>query len=112
VADEVTMRAPKPAEWHLQSDTPFTGDGTRYRNGDRGSAAIAITLVAPADALVSTGVATVKAPGPPGSIEKGPEERRGFQWLATAPAASSFRFDVRLEIVQPAGSRTGGEETR
>jgi hypothetical protein len=41
----------------------------------------------------------VKAPGPPGSIEKGTEEQRGYVLTAAARAAASIRFDVTLELI-------------
>ena len=100
--DDVTVDdAPKTAEWHLQSDTAFREVGGKYRNGTPGEAALAVSFIAPEKAHVTTGPATVKAPGPPGSIETGPEEERGFKLQATAPAASSVRFEVRLEVVLP-----------
>jgi hypothetical protein len=101
VADEVTLKSPKAAEWHLQSDTPFTGSGTRFQNGKAGDAAVRVTFVAPAAPAVSAGPATIKAPGPPGSIEKGPEEQRGHVLTARAPAAGTVRFDVTLDVLPP-----------
>ena len=101
IVDDVTLTTPRTAEWHLQSDTAFREVGGKYRNGTPGQAALAVSFIAPAKAHVTTGPATVKAPGPPGSIETGPEEERGFKLQATAPAAASMRFEVLLEIVAP-----------
>lgn len=101
ITDEIALRNPRPAEWHLQSDTPFTNTGGRYRNDTAGEPGILVSFIAPETVDITTGRATVKAPGPPGSIESGPEEDRGFRLQATAPAASSVRFEVRLEVVMP-----------
>jgi hypothetical protein len=101
VADEVTLESPKAAEWHLQSDTPFTGSGTRFQNGKAGDAALRVTFAAPGALAISAGPATVKAPGPPGSIENGAEEQRGYALTARAPAARTVRFDVTLEVLPP-----------
>jgi len=95
----VTLAAPKSAEWHLQSDTPFAGGGNRFHNGRDGEAALSVSFGSPKDVSVTTAAATVKAPGPPGSIETGAEEPRGFLLRAVAPAARTFRFDVTLEML-------------
>jgi hypothetical protein len=39
----------------------------------------------------------VKAPGPPGSIEKGVEEPRGYVLTATAPAAATVRLEIAID---------------
>ena len=101
IIDDVTMKRPMRAEWHLQSDTPFVEASGTYRNGRAGDAAVVVSVVAPEKLTVTTGEATVKAPGPPGSIETGPEEQRGFKLQATAPAAASVRFEVRLTVIEP-----------
>jgi len=98
VTDAVTLDAPQTVDWHLQSDTPFEGAGARFHNGKAGAPALLVTFASPKDLTVTTGAATVKAPGAPGSIEKGVEEQRGYVLRATAPAAAAFRFDVALEV--------------
>lgn len=82
----------KPAEWHLQSDTPFEVSGSRYVNG----AALEVVFIEPKDAVVEVGRATVKSPSPPGAIETGPEEQRGYRLTAKTPAAKAVRLEVRL----------------
>jgi hypothetical protein len=99
IGDVVMLAAPKTAEWHLQSDTPFAGRGNRYRNGSDREPALRVSFGSPKDVAVTTGTASVKAPGPPGSIEKGDEESRGYVLRAVAPAAATFRFDVTLEML-------------
>jgi hypothetical protein len=98
VADAVTLESPKTAEWHLQSDTPLQGAGSQFRNGKAGQPALRVSFASPKDLAVTAGTATVKAPGAPGSIEKGVEEQRGYVLRAIAPAAAAFRFDVTLEV--------------
>jgi Heparinase II/III-like protein/Domain of unknown function (DUF4962) len=98
VVDDVTLAKPATAEWHLQSDTPFTGRGHRFTNGTPGEPALIVSIVSPHDVAVTTNPGTVKAPGPPGSIETGSEEERGHLLRATAPSAVSVRFEVTLKI--------------
>jgi hypothetical protein len=98
VADGITLDAPKTADWHLQSDTPFEGAGTRFHNGKAGESSLHVSFATPKDLAVAAGPATVKTPGAPGSIEKGVEEQRGYMLRATAPAAAAFRFEVTLEV--------------
>jgi hypothetical protein len=98
VTDAITLDAPNTADWHLQSDTPFEGAGSRFHNGKAGEPALHVSFASPKDLAVAAGPATVKAPGAPGSIEKGVEEQRGYMLRATAPAAAAFRFDVTLEV--------------
>ncbi|MBA2303627.1 MAG: heparinase II/III family protein [Acidobacteria bacterium] len=109
VADTVVRKTPGTAEWHLQSDTPFEGTGQSYHNGTAGEVALRVSFTSPANVSVTVGEARVKAPGPPGSIEKGPEERRGHALRATTAPAASQRFEVRLEILRtparPSNSR-------
>lgn len=101
VVDTVVLGKPATAEWYLQSDTPFERAGEGYRNGKPGAAALLLSFQQPYGVSVTTGPATVRAPGPPGSIEKGPEEQRGHLLRATAGAAAVCRFEVKLEIIAP-----------
>jgi hypothetical protein len=96
VTDDVSLAEPNTVEWHLQSDTPFRDAGGRYRNGGAGDPALEVFFTQPKELAIEVGRATVKSPGPPGSIEKGPEEERGYRLTATAAAATSARFEVRL----------------
>ena len=106
VADAVTLSAPRTPEWHLQSDSPFEGGGTRFDNGGAGQPRLGVSFTSPTDVAITTGRATVRAPGPPGSIEKGVEEPRGYALTATARAAETFQFGVTLEM------RASSNETR
>jgi hypothetical protein len=99
VRDEVTLLQPKTVEWHLQSDTPFEAIAGRYCNGKLGEPALEVAFLAPGNRKVEMGPAQVKSPGPPGAIETGPEEERGYRLRATAPAATAARFEVRLTVL-------------
>ncbi len=101
VADTVTLDAAKSVEWHLQSDVPFAAEGQTHRIGKPGEASLLVTFNAPPKVPVVTGPATVRAPGPPGSIEKGSEEMRGHVLSASSPPATTVRFDVTLEVRAP-----------
>jgi hypothetical protein len=101
VADTVTLDTPKTSEWHLQSDVPFLAEGQMHRIGKPGEASVLVTFNAPAKLPVSTGPAIIKAPGPPGSIEKGPEDMRGHVLRAPSSPSSSVRFEVSLEVGAP-----------
>jgi Domain of unknown function (DUF4962)/Heparinase II/III-like protein len=97
VTDDVTLAKPLTPEWHLQSDTAFTGSATVFTSGGAGEPALRVSFASPSPVTVATGRATVKAPGPPGSIEKGVEEPRGYVLTATAPAAATVRLEVALD---------------
>jgi hypothetical protein len=98
VADVVTLETPTTAQWHLQSDTPFEGGGNQFHTGRAGEPALRVSFAPSNHVAVTTGAATLKTPGAPGSIEKGAEEQRGYVLHATAPAAATVRFDVTLEV--------------
>ncbi|HYE88968.1 MAG TPA: DUF4962 domain-containing protein [Vicinamibacterales bacterium] len=97
ITDTVNLAKPLPAEWHLQSDTPFTGRNTTFANGRAGEPWLRVSFAAPSGVTVATGQASIKAPGPPGSIEKGVEEARGYVLTAKAPAAETITFEVALD---------------
>ena len=92
VADSIALTSARTAEWFLQSDTVLTKTGNDH---------VRIAFASPRGVAISTGEATVKSPGPPGSIEKGAEERRGYVLRASAPAALTHAFEVTLELLKP-----------
>lgn len=110
VSDDIRLTTANAAEWHLQSDTPFVQEGQTHRNTAAGDPGIRVSFVEPPKLDIRTERATIKAPGPPGSIETGPEEHRGFKLQAIAPAASAVRFQVRIEIVPPTGTGSPGAQ--
>jgi hypothetical protein len=99
VIDDVKMTKPNTAEWYLQSDSAFAASDGGYRNGAGNDVGLQVTFVSPRATKAVSERGVVKAPGPPGSIEKGPEEARGYVLRASMPAASTFRFEVTLDVV-------------
>jgi hypothetical protein len=99
VNDAVTLATAKSVEWHLQSDTPFSKVGSVFSNATGSGPALRVSFDRPTAIDVVTEAGIVQAPGPPGSIEKGPREPRGSVLRATAPAATSFRFDVKIDVL-------------
>jgi hypothetical protein len=94
VIDDVALAAAKPVEWHLQSDTEFERDAHHHQN-DGG---LEVRFVSAGIAAIEAARATVKSPGPPGAIETGPEEERGYRLTARTPAAASHRIEVALRV--------------
>ena len=92
VSDRFTLTQPTAIEWRLQSDTPFAPAAVgAYRNGPPGEPAIEVRVTEPLDAVITSAVGRIKAPGQPGSITSGPEEDRGHVLTAVkkAPAGES-----------------------
>src|SRR5258706_4233115 len=67
VTDAISLDAPKTADWHLQSDTPFEGAGTRFHNGKAGEPALQVSFASPKDLAVTAEAAPLKRAGPPGA---------------------------------------------
>ncbi len=106
VSDRIELDQPRTVEWRLHSDTPFEAQGAGYRNGAGLTPALEVTIQATPVAEVRTGVSTVRTPGPPGSIETGPEEARGYQLVASVPTptrtlALESELTVRRNATQP-----------
>ena len=55
-------------------------------------------IVAPKGSVIEPGVTQIRAPGPPGSIEKGAVEQRGFELKVTTPPATSTRMTVEMVV--------------
>jgi hypothetical protein len=92
VADSVALKSARTAEWFLQSDIALTNAGN-----DR----LRVSFASPEGVAITTREATVKSPGSRGSIEKGPEEQRGYVLRASARAALTHAVDVTLELQKP-----------
>ena len=70
-----------------------------FSNAEGSGPALRVSIERPSGVEVAAEPGVVQSPGPPGSIEKGPREPRGFMLRATAPAAAAFGFDVKMEIL-------------
>ncbi len=97
VSDTIELAAPKPVQWFLHADQPFTADGRRFelRAGD---VTLAGEIEMPAGARITTRPVFVVSPGRPGSIEQGPKDPRGHVLeVALEPAArASLRTRIRV----------------
>jgi hypothetical protein len=98
VTDRLEAREERAFEWFLHADGPFTLDGARFTS-DAGGVALVGRVELPRGARVTTAPTLLTAPGQPGSIEKGREDRRGFE-LRIEPSATARNvdFDVILEV--------------
>jgi hypothetical protein len=96
VRDRVKTEGPRPIEWYLHADAPFTLTPRGFR-ADVGGVALVGTLAAPKCAKVTTGPTIVASPGPPGSIEKGPREERGFEVRVDVCPASAIDVTATLK---------------
>jgi hypothetical protein len=93
VRDRIETSEPRTAAWYLHADHPFAIDGTSFR--DRQGDVLDGRAILPAGARVRTGPTILTAPGPPGSIEQGRQDQRGFELVIEPPAASrATEFDV------------------
>ena len=95
----IETRAPKTIEWYLHADAPFEPQGTGYRVGD-GRAALLVAATAPPGTRTTTDATVLTAPGQPGAITTGPQEKRGYQLLLQTPAATSVSISVSLTLVR------------
>ena len=103
VTDVVELAAPRIVEWRLQADLPFEARGDAFVTGGPAGPALALRFESPERPSVALGFSRVRSPGPPGAIETGPEEERGYQLVAaTQQKVTSTVFDVRLQVELPA----------
>jgi hypothetical protein len=96
IEDVVETSAPKTIESYLHADEPVRGTDGRYQLGPA-AAWLDTTLVAPEGSRIEPGTTQIRAPGPPGSIEKGAVEQRGYELKIATPPATSTR--VKMEMV-------------
>jgi hypothetical protein len=96
VSDRVKTEAPRAVEWYLHADQAFTLKPDGFRT-DANGVSLSGSLSAPACAKVSTGPTIVASPGPPGSIEKGPREERGFEVRVDICPATTTEITATLK---------------
>ena len=96
--DRIATSEPRSFEWFLHADRAFVIDGSRFRSA-AGATALLGRVTLPTDARLRTGPTVLTAPGPPGSIEQGRKDQRGFELVLEPPAAGrAFEVDVSLEV--------------
>ena len=93
VEDALTLSAEKPIQWYFQSDAPIDRDGPAYLLG--GKRGLRLSIEAPG---VSSSAAPtlLMAPGQPGSITKGTEERRVFHVKVESTPVTAIRLKALL----------------
>ena len=97
VNDDVVVSSPQVVEWFLHSDVLIAQDNRAFViGGDRG---LRVTL----DGLaVQTEIqpTALVAPGQPGSITKGQEERRGYHLRIRSSPLTAARLSMRLRLMK------------
>jgi hypothetical protein len=99
IDDVVETSAPKTIEAYLHTDEPVRGanENGRYQLGPS-AVWLDTRIVAPKGSRIEPGQTQIRAPGPPGSIEKGAVEQRGFELKITTPPATSTRMKVEMVV--------------
>jgi hypothetical protein len=97
ITDVIETSAPQAIESYLHTDEPVRTTGGRYQLG---SSAVWLDtkIVAPKGSVIMPGETQIRAPGPPGSIEKGAVEQRGYELKITTPPATSTKMTVEMII--------------
>ena len=93
VDDTVTLSAEKPVQWYFQSDDPIHRDGDTYLLGGQRGLRLSVES---RDVSTSAAPTLLMAPGQPGSITKGTEERRGFHVKVESTPVTSIRLKALL----------------
>jgi sugar phosphate permease len=101
VEDVIETSAPQVIESYLHTDEPVrsagTGAGGSYQLGGA-DVWLDTKIVAPEGSRIEPGTTQIRAPGPPGSIEKGAVEQRGFELKVTTPPATSTRITMEMVV--------------
>ncbi|MEW5848061.1 MAG: heparinase II/III family protein [Myxococcota bacterium] len=112
VEDQVELGEARVVNWHLQSDAPFEQRGGRYFNGGVAGAGVELSMTQPARVSFAAGEASVKSPGPPGKIETGSLEQRGYMLTASTPApVTRATFSATLKVRPPVTIPQAGATT-
>ena len=99
ISDTIETAAPSVIDWYFHSDTPVVVQGGRALLGGT-PPALALTTCGPTEGCgIASGPTILMAPGSPGSITKGSEERRGFHVQVTSGPSSAFRVVSELRLV-------------
>jgi hypothetical protein len=101
VTDEIALSRDGVVQWFLQSDTAPRQSGQDWVLGGPGTL-LRVAVKEPAGARITAGPTLLMAPGQPGSITKGTEERRGHHLQLETSRGTSHRVQAVL-TVEPAG---------
>jgi uncharacterized protein DUF4962/heparinase II/III-like protein len=102
VDDEIETGTARTIEMYLHADRPVRGAAWQFQIGPP-DVWLETTVRAPSGSRADAGGTELRAPGQPGSIEKGEVEQRGFELKVSTPAAASTRITTEM-IVKRAGS--------
>jgi hypothetical protein len=98
IVDSIATAESRRFEWFLHADRPFDVSKTTFRDAG-GQSLVDGRVNEPRSARVRTGPTALTAPGQPGSIEQGREERRGFEIvIEPAAPAQSVAFDISFSV--------------
>lgn len=99
VSDSIATREPRTIEWYLHSDAAIEQVGDGYRVGG-GPSPLAFRLTAPEGSRIATEPTVLTAPGQPGAITTGPQERRGYHLVLRTPASATTSISAVLTLVR------------
>jgi hypothetical protein len=97
IEDVIETSTPQMIESYLHTDEPVRSAGGGYQLG-AADVWLDTKIVAPKDSRIEPGTTQIRAPGPPGSIEKGAVEQRGFELKVTTPPATSTRVTMEMTV--------------
>ncbi len=97
VADEIALSREAAVQWYLQSDTAPRQSGQHWSLGGPGTS-LRVVVKEPALVRITAGPTLLMAPGQPGSITRGTEERRGHHLQLESSKAASHRFHVVMTV--------------
>lgn len=97
IDDEVGVREARTVEMYLHADQPVRGAPWLFQIGPA-DAWLDAKITAPPGSRAETGVTELRTPGPPGSIEKGTVEPRGFEVKVSTPPATTARITTELIV--------------
>jgi hypothetical protein len=100
IEDAIDTSAPKTIESYLHTDEPVRSASGHYQLGPS-SVWLDTTIEAPEGSRIESGTTQIRAPGPPGSIEKGTVEQRGFELKIATPPATSARMRIEMVVKAP-----------
>ena len=102
VDDEIDTATARTIEMYLHADRPIRGAAWQFQLGPS-DVWLETAVKAPSGSRADVGGTELRAPGQPGSIEKGEVEQRGFELKVSTPAAASTRITTEM-IVRRSGS--------
>lgn len=97
VTDVIETRTPKTIEWFLHADDAIETRDGRYLVGG-GTSPLLATITGPQGSRITTEPTVLTAPGQPGAITTGPQEKRGYQLMLQTPPVTSATIQAVLEV--------------